>query len=195
MEWSTLSYNFSFFQVTLILTWVIDSPISPESWLMSLLFVVIITMIKQGYEDYLRSITFPFHLINMMTKDWPWAGQCVQKVNCLLIFDQLPLKRRPQHLLQLFTPKTNHFILPYIGGDYQACACQKYFSWSDVCFAKAWGVICKSVTWAQKGADKLAPLYANFPWCEWFSDLLIYPVNIGVAFVIVSVFTFYGSTH
>ena len=43
------------FKVTLILTWVIDSPISPESWLMSLLFVVIITMIKQGYEDYLRS--------------------------------------------------------------------------------------------------------------------------------------------
>jgi hypothetical protein len=40
--------------VTLILTWVIDSPISPESWLMSLMFVVIITMIKQGYEDYLR---------------------------------------------------------------------------------------------------------------------------------------------
>ena len=46
----------SSFQVTLILTWVIDSPISPESWLMSLLFVVIITMIKQGYEDYLRSL-------------------------------------------------------------------------------------------------------------------------------------------
>ena len=50
-----------FFQVTLILTWVIDSPISPESWLMSLLFVVIITMVKQGYEDYLRSIIFLFH--------------------------------------------------------------------------------------------------------------------------------------
>ena len=60
-------YNSSFFQVTLILTWVIDSPISPESWLMSLLFVVIITMIKQGYEDYLRSIMFSFHLINLMT--------------------------------------------------------------------------------------------------------------------------------
>ena len=41
-------------KVTLILTWVIDSPVSPESWLMSLLFVVIITMVKQGYEDYLR---------------------------------------------------------------------------------------------------------------------------------------------
>ena len=136
MEWSTLSYNFSFFQVTLILTWVIDSPISPESWLMSLLFVVIITMIKQGYEDYLRSITFPFHLINMMTKDWPWAGQCVQKVNCLLIFDQLPLKRRPQHLLQLFTPKTNHFILPFIGGDYQARLSKVLFM--------GWCLFCKS---------------------------------------------------
>jgi len=43
-----------YFLVTLILTWVIDSPISPESWLMSLAFVVIITMAKQGYEDYLR---------------------------------------------------------------------------------------------------------------------------------------------
>ena len=58
------------FQVTLILTWVIDSPISPESWLMSLLFVVIITMIKQGYEDYLRSIMFPGpSSLNMMTID------------------------------------------------------------------------------------------------------------------------------
>ena len=41
-------------QVILILTWIIDSPISPESWLLSLLFVIVVTMIKQGYEDYLR---------------------------------------------------------------------------------------------------------------------------------------------
>ena len=47
-------------KVTLILTWVIDSPVSPESWLMSLLFVVIITMVKQGYEDYLR-YSYLFH--------------------------------------------------------------------------------------------------------------------------------------
>ena len=44
-------------QVTLILTWVIDSPVSPESWLLSLLFIVVITMVKQGYEDYLRSVS------------------------------------------------------------------------------------------------------------------------------------------
>eukprot|EP00095_Tigriopus_kingsejongensis_P003263 snap_masked-scaffold69_size418775-processed-gene-3.10 protein:Tk03263 transcript:snap_masked-scaffold69_size418775-processed-gene-3.10-mRNA-1 annotation:"hypothetical protein DAPPUDRAFT_315465" len=31
-----------------------DSPISPTSWAMSLLFVVLVTMVKQGYEDYLR---------------------------------------------------------------------------------------------------------------------------------------------
>ena len=43
-----------YFLVTLILTWIIDSPISPESWLLSLMFVVIVTMVKQGYEDYLR---------------------------------------------------------------------------------------------------------------------------------------------
>ena len=43
--------------MTLILTWVIDSPVSPESWLLSLLFIVVITMIKQGYEDYLRSVS------------------------------------------------------------------------------------------------------------------------------------------
>jgi len=43
-----------YFLVTMVLTWVIDAPISPESWLLSLMFVVVITMIKQGYEDYLR---------------------------------------------------------------------------------------------------------------------------------------------
>ena len=32
-----------------------DSPVSPESWLLSLMFVVVVTMVKQGYEDYLRS--------------------------------------------------------------------------------------------------------------------------------------------
>ena len=43
-----------YFLVTLILTMVIDSPISPESWLLSLMLVVAIAMVKQGYEDYLR---------------------------------------------------------------------------------------------------------------------------------------------
>ena len=45
-------------KVTLILTWIIDSPISPESWLLSLLFVIVVTMVKQGYEDYLRSVYY-----------------------------------------------------------------------------------------------------------------------------------------
>ena len=41
--------------VTLIMTFVIkDSPVDGTSWLMSLLFVLIVTMIKQAYEDYLR---------------------------------------------------------------------------------------------------------------------------------------------
>ena len=50
-----------YFLVTLILTWVIDSPVSPESWLLSLLFIIVITMVKQGYEDYLRldTVTLP----------------------------------------------------------------------------------------------------------------------------------------
>ena len=44
-----------YFLCTLALTVVLkDSPISPTSWLMSLLFVVAVTMAKQGYEDYLR---------------------------------------------------------------------------------------------------------------------------------------------
>ena len=44
-----------YFLATLILTLILpDSPISPTSWLMSLLFVVFVTMAKQGYEDYLR---------------------------------------------------------------------------------------------------------------------------------------------
>ena len=78
-------------QVTLVLTWVIDSPISPESWLMSLLFVVIITMIKQGYEDYLRSIMLNLLYFNSKTID-PGKSKVSFKVNSLLIFDQLPLK-------------------------------------------------------------------------------------------------------
>ena len=42
------------FQVSMILSMLIDSPINPVSWLWSLLFVVLVTMMKQGYEDYLR---------------------------------------------------------------------------------------------------------------------------------------------
>ncbi len=44
-----------YFLITLILTAVLpDSPIDPSSWLLSLAFVIAVTMIKQGYEDYLR---------------------------------------------------------------------------------------------------------------------------------------------
>ena len=44
-----------YFLSTLALTLILpDSPISPGSWLMSLVFVVLVTMAKQGYEDYLR---------------------------------------------------------------------------------------------------------------------------------------------
>ncbi len=47
-----------YFLITLILTMVleatVDSPISPASWLFSLVFVIMVTMAKQGYEDYLR---------------------------------------------------------------------------------------------------------------------------------------------
>ena len=31
-----------------------NSPIDPTTWFMSLFFVVIVTMVKQGYEDWRR---------------------------------------------------------------------------------------------------------------------------------------------
>ena len=148
------------FQVTLILTWVIDSPISPESWLMSLLFVVIITMIKQGYEDYLRSF-FIKH-----DDHWPMTlgrAMCPKgQLPSYFWFDQLPLKRpsgRPQQLFQLFKPKTNHFILPLIGSDYQAC-----LSKVIVMFAlnMLHPVICKLCNMDKKLYCSLAPVY----WCQ-----------------------------
>ena len=44
-----------YFLVTLILTCMLpNSPIDPSSWVLSLGFVVVVTMMKQGYEDYLR---------------------------------------------------------------------------------------------------------------------------------------------
>ena len=44
-----------YFLVTLIMTYVIDnSPVDGTSWLLSMFFVLIVTMIKQAYEDYLR---------------------------------------------------------------------------------------------------------------------------------------------
>jgi hypothetical protein len=44
-----------YFLMTLIITGLLpDSPIDPKSWFMSLAFVVAVTMLKQGYEDYLR---------------------------------------------------------------------------------------------------------------------------------------------
>jgi hypothetical protein len=37
------------------MTYVIDqSPVDGSSWLLSMFFVLIVTMIKQAYEDYLR---------------------------------------------------------------------------------------------------------------------------------------------
>ncbi len=51
-EWSN-----PLLQVSMILSLLIDSPINPISWLWSLLFVVLVTMIKQGYEDYLRCVS------------------------------------------------------------------------------------------------------------------------------------------
>lgn len=44
-----------YFLLTLVMTYVVpDSPVDGTSWLLSLLFVLIVTMIKQAYEDYLR---------------------------------------------------------------------------------------------------------------------------------------------
>ena len=43
-----------------------DSPVSPESWLLSLMFVVVVTMVKQGYEDYLRSAAVTRELKNCL---------------------------------------------------------------------------------------------------------------------------------
>ena len=44
-------YFFANFALTIVLP---DSPVSPASWALSLAFVLGITMVKQGYEDYLR---------------------------------------------------------------------------------------------------------------------------------------------
>ena len=83
-----ISFQIQLFpQVTLILTWVIDSPISPESWLMSLLFVVIITMIKQGYEDYLRSKMFSLNMI--LTND-PGRGNVSKRSIAFLLLTNYP---------------------------------------------------------------------------------------------------------
>ena len=44
-----------YFLITLIMTYVIEnSPVDGTSWLLSMFFVLIVTMIKQAYEDYLR---------------------------------------------------------------------------------------------------------------------------------------------
>lgn len=45
-----------YFLFTLVLTLVLKdiSPISPTSWVLSLMFVIVVTMLKQGYEDFLR---------------------------------------------------------------------------------------------------------------------------------------------
>ncbi len=44
-----------YFLVSFVLTLALpDSPVDPMSWVWSLLFVVLVTMIKQGYEDVLR---------------------------------------------------------------------------------------------------------------------------------------------
>jgi len=45
-----------YFLCNLVLTLILgdDSPIDPTTWLMSLTMIVAITMVKQGYEDYLR---------------------------------------------------------------------------------------------------------------------------------------------
>ena len=45
----------SYFLLTFLLTLALpDSPVSPMSWVWSLLSVVLVTMCKQGYEDLLR---------------------------------------------------------------------------------------------------------------------------------------------
>ena len=44
-----------YFLLTLIITLIQeDPPVSPMSWLTSLVFIIAVTMIKQAYEDYLR---------------------------------------------------------------------------------------------------------------------------------------------
>lgn len=45
-----------YFLLTLIFAFIFksSSPISPNSWLLSLIFVVVVTMVKQAYEDFLR---------------------------------------------------------------------------------------------------------------------------------------------
>ena len=45
-----------YFLLSLLFAFIFQNitPVSPNSWMMSLIFVVTITMLKQGYEDYLR---------------------------------------------------------------------------------------------------------------------------------------------
>lgn len=45
-----------YFLVTLVLCFTIpDTPVNPLTWFYALLFVVLTTMVKQGYEDFKRS--------------------------------------------------------------------------------------------------------------------------------------------
>ena len=64
-RWTFVPYNLyeqfrrianMYFLITLVLTAAFQekSPISPWSWVGSLLLIVLLTMVKQGYEDYLR---------------------------------------------------------------------------------------------------------------------------------------------
>lgn len=46
-----------YFAFTLIIAFAMpDSPVDPKSWILSFGFVVVVTMMKQGYEDYLRHV-------------------------------------------------------------------------------------------------------------------------------------------
>ena len=144
---------------------------------MSLLFVVIITMIKQGYEDYLRSIMLNLLYFNSKTID-PGKNKVSFKVNSLLIFDQLPLKDQLDVHNICFNylhhkPTISYFrslpviimsiwriYFPWLSSLSHAnmhfCRYEENWSfeicsWSDVCFELTNGWLFASLTFAKRG--------------------------------------------
>ena len=78
----------SYFLLTFLLTLALpDSPVSPMSWVWSLLSVILVTMFKQGYEDLLR------HKSDRLVRG---GVHLVRKLGWVVMF-------QPHHLLSWFS--------------------------------------------------------------------------------------------
>lgn len=68
-----------YFLITTVITLIIDSPVSPLTSAIPLLFVILVTAFKQGYEDYLRYKTDKRdnrRLVNVI------RNKCTQEIYC-----------------------------------------------------------------------------------------------------------------